>query len=258
VILDFVKQQCHLSSPLLLAVLLAAGAVSLWRRPSSALARRYVLGLALGYWFVATRVGAVVLLSVLSYGVRPIATRQEAASTDTVVLLSGGVYTASVGDEVGGAPTASSLLRALEAARVVKLIDARRVIASGGRAVRDQLRSESELLRDALVAIGIARSAIIEESRSKNTREQALFVGALLRELKVRRFVLVTSPSHMRRSLALFRAEGFDPIASTSPLRSERTEPPPVLMPNGESLAISDDAVYEYAALAYYWLRGWL
>src|SRR5919204_3706829 len=142
VILDFVKQQCHLSSPLLLAVLLAAGAVSLWRRPSSALARRYVLGLALGYWFVATRVGAVVLLSVLSYGVRPIATRQEAASADTVVLLSGGVYTASVGDEVGGAPTASSLLRALEAARVVKLIDARRGDAAGGDAVRDPPASE--------------------------------------------------------------------------------------------------------------------
>jgi len=56
----------------------------------------------------------------------------------------------------------------------------------------------------------------------------------------------------------VFRAVGLDPVASVAPIRSEVSMPPPPLLPNSESLSQSDDAVYEYAALAYYWVRGWL
>ncbi len=80
----------------------------------------------------------------------------------------------------------------------------------------------------------------------------------MLRAKGVRQFVLVTSPVHMRRSLDVFRLEGFDPVPSVSLTRAEHLRPPPLLLPNCGSLEISQEAIYDYAAMAYYWWRGWL
>jgi uncharacterized SAM-binding protein YcdF (DUF218 family) len=183
----------------------------------------------------------------------------DAPGADTVVILGGGAATAWVGGEVGGTLTGSSLLRALEGARVFKAIGARLVIASGGIPRPDlQLRPESEMLRDALMRTGIASSAIVEESMSRTTHEQSLLIGPILRAHHVDRFVLVTSPTHMRRSLAAFRTAGLNPTGSAAPLRSEAAPPPFPFLPNGESLLLSDDGLYEYAAWIYYWSRGWV
>jgi uncharacterized SAM-binding protein YcdF (DUF218 family) len=168
------------------------------------------------------------------------------------------VHTASVGGEVAGTLTGTSLMRALEGARVFKMIGARILIVSGGIPnPRRQFRPESEMLRDVMVKVGVAPRAIIEESTSRTTREQALNIGPLLQASNVQRFVLVTTPSHMRRSLALFRTAGLDPVPSLAPVRSDGVAPPPWLLPNYESFSLSDEAVYDYAATAYYWMRGW-
>jgi uncharacterized SAM-binding protein YcdF (DUF218 family) len=259
VILDFIKEQLHLSSPLGLFLVLAVGVAWLWLRPASRAPRRYLLALVIGYWFLTTPAGASLLVGVLSHGIPRVMTREDARGADTVVVLGGGVATAAVGDEIGGTLTGSSLLRALEAARVFKLIGGRLLIASAGIPRPDlQLRPESEMLRDALVKTGVAPGAIVEESASRTTREQALAVGPMLRAHHVERFVLVTSPTHMRRSLAAFRAAGLNPVPSMAPVRSERLPPPPVVLPNGDSLWLSDDALYECAAWIYYWSRGWV
>jgi hypothetical protein len=62
------------------------------------------------------------------------------------------------------------------------------------------------MLRDMLVKAGVPWGAIVEESQSKTTHEQAVAVASLLRERRIERVVLVTSQTHMRRSLAVFRA----------------------------------------------------
>jgi hypothetical protein len=56
----------------------------------------------------------------------------------------------------------------------------------------------------------------------------------------------------------VFRAAGFDPVPSISPLRSDQLDVPPLLLPNDESLMLSNQALYDYVALADYWWRGWL
>jgi len=259
VILDFIKEQLHLSSPLGLFLVLAVGVAWLWWRPTSRAPRRYLLAMVIGYWFLTTPAGARLLVGVLSHGIPRVMAREDARGADAVVVLGGGVATAAVGGEIGGTLTGSSLLRTLEAARVFKLIGGRVLIASGGIPRPDlQLRPESEMMRDALVKSGVTASAIVEESASRTTREQALAIGPVLRAHQVRQFVLVTSSTHMRRSLAVFRAAGFDPVPSAAPIRSERVRPPPLVLPNADSLWLSDDALYECAAWIYYWLRGWV
>jgi hypothetical protein len=61
----------------------------------------------------------------------------------------------------------------------------------------------------------------------------------------------------MRRSLAVFRIEGFDPVPSVSLTRSEHLPRRPWLLPDSGSLDVSQEAIYDYAAMIYYWWRGW-
>ena len=110
----------------------------------------------------------------------------------------------------------------------------------------------------ALVAAGVRPERIVEESGSRNTREHARMLQPLLETHRVRRFVLVTSPVHMRRALAVFRLEGIEPVPSVSLNRSEYLTPPPLWVPNDESRQLSNAAAYDYAAWVYYWWNGWV
>ena len=67
-ILDFVKEQLHLSSPLALLLVLAIGIVWLWRRPVSRGPRAYLTAAVFGFWFAATPIGAFALNYPLSRG----------------------------------------------------------------------------------------------------------------------------------------------------------------------------------------------
>jgi uncharacterized SAM-binding protein YcdF (DUF218 family) len=232
--------------------------VWLWLRPQGRGPRRYLLVVVIAYGLLATEAGARLLAGGLSRGMTRVMSPADAHGADAVVILGGGTATAKVGGEIGGTLSATSLLRALEGARVFKTIGARVIIASGGMPRPDvQLRPESEMLREILMRAGIAQEAIVEESVSRNTYEQSRVIGPLLREHRVQRFVLVTSPTHMRRSLAAFRAAGLQPIPSVTPLRSEAAPAPFPLLPNSDSLLLSDEALYDYVAWIYYWSRGW-
>jgi uncharacterized SAM-binding protein YcdF (DUF218 family) len=139
------------------------------------------------------------------------------------------------------------------------LIGASLVIASGGAPrPKEQLKPESEMIRSVLIQAGVPSETILEDSASRTTREEAHEIAPLLRARRVGQFVLVTSPVHMRRSLAVFRLEGFDPVPSVSLTRSEHLPRPSLLWPNSAALDVSQEAIYDYAAMAYYWSRGWL
>jgi len=245
-------------SPVAVVLLFGIGVIWLYRRPALRTPRRYLLLVLLGFWFAATPMGAGFLTWGLGHGLTSLTTRDDARGADTVIVLGGGARTFTNGEAVIGVPTTPSVLRALEGARVAKLIGARLVIASGGRPRPDiQLRPESQILREALIAAGVGPERIVEESTSTTTREEALFIAPILRAHAVGRSVLVTSPTHMRRALAAFRSEGLYVVPSVATVRSTHIDQPLFLWPNAESLAASDETIYDYAATLYYWWRGW-
>jgi uncharacterized SAM-binding protein YcdF (DUF218 family) len=259
VILDFLKEHLHASSPLTIFLLLTVGIAGLYARPSSRWPRRFLLAVLSGYWFISTPLGVGLLLAGIAHGVTPLANREAARGAGAVVVLGGGATTFQASGEMVPVLGMSSALRVLEGARVARLIDARVVIASGGEPRPEYLlKPESAMLRSALIGAGVAPDRILEESTSKNTRDQVRLIAAMLRARDIRQFVLVTSRPHMTRSLALFRAEGFDPLPSVSPIRSEHIPPTPLLLPDEGSLVVSDEALYDYVAWVYYWSRGWL
>lgn len=90
----------------------------------------------------------------------------------------------------------------------------RRIIVSGGTGKLSQDEpAESIFLRKELLANGIPDSAIIIESRSKNTYENAVFSKEITDSLHLSPpFILITSAIHMKRSASVFKKAGFDCI----------------------------------------------
>jgi uncharacterized SAM-binding protein YcdF (DUF218 family) len=189
----------------------------------------------------------------------PIQTAEQAGGSDTVVVLcvSSSVYSAN-GQAVSEMGKATAL-NALEAARVFRLLGHPSVIASGGMVEGEQPGpAPGEILRNALVKLGVPEQHIETESRSLTTREQGIFVAELLRARRVRRFVLVTEANHMPRAMATFRQLGLDPLPSPSPFLLDAPKGiMQQLRPSVLALEQSDWASYEHLARAYYWLRGW-
>ena len=247
------------ADPLVMLTAFGVGVLWLWLRPSSKGPRRYLLAIVLAYLLASLPLGPRLLLAGLSPGMPRVGSLAAARGATAVVVLGGGAQSVRVGGLVAGELTGASRLRVMEGARVFKLIGARLVVASGGTPDgTDLLQPESETLRDALISVGVPATAIVQESGSKTTRDQARLVAPVLRAHGAERFVLVTSPAHMRRALAVFRAEGLDPIPSVAPIRSEHLHSPTLLVPDADSLWLADQVLYEYAATVYYWWSGWL
>jgi uncharacterized SAM-binding protein YcdF (DUF218 family) len=110
-------------------------------------------------------------------------------------------------------------------------------------------------------------SAILEESASRNSHENAAYTSRLLLAHNQRRVLLVTSAITMQRALAAFWHEGIDAIPAptdfTTPLdENSRTGVSEVdalnLLPDPHHLGESSAALHEYLGLALYRLAGWI
>ena len=257
--LQFLKGSIRFDSPLVLVTVLFAVAAWWWMRPASRWPRRLLVAFLVTLYLVTTPIGADVLVSGLAHGLRPIATRDEGRGAEAVIVLGGGVQTVRADGVVLSQLASSASLRVLEAARVYKLIGARFVIVSGGIANAElELKPEAEQMAIALISAGVPAGSILFDLDAKTTHDHPRTTRPILEANHIRQFVVVTSPTHMRRAMAAFRAGGFDPVPSVSLLRSEQLTGPPLFLPNDDSILLSDMSLYEYGAWALYWWRGWL
>jgi uncharacterized SAM-binding protein YcdF (DUF218 family) len=103
----------------------------------------------------------------------------------------------------------------------------------------------------------VPHDRIVLESASRNTRDEALVIAPMLRELGVDRVVLVTSAVHMRRAVGAFRAVGVNPLPAVAPDPKYRVMWVAQLRPGREGLNLSSQVAHELAGLPYYWARGW-
>ncbi len=63
----------------------------------------------------------------------------------------------------------------------------------------------AELMKSQAVRMGVPPGAILMESRSLDTGEDALFTREILDKMPVKSMILVTSPYHARRAAGIFR-----------------------------------------------------
>jgi uncharacterized SAM-binding protein YcdF (DUF218 family) len=230
-----------------------------------------IVGLVLLWFTRRQRAGkllvtaGVVLLTILSYGAvsgRLVATLErrhlpvEASALATrpvrwVVVLGGGT---SSDAELPPSTRLSegSLARIVEGVRLHRRLQGSRLVVSGGRVFGSG--SDAEAMRDLAIELGVDPSAIITDAESLDTESQAANLRALVGGEE---FLLVTSASHMRRSLALFEKVGTRPVPAPAHFTAQRDGlSPSDFYPGSGGLKNSETAFYEYLGLAWAKLRG--
>jgi uncharacterized SAM-binding protein YcdF (DUF218 family) len=219
--------------------------------------RRWLVAVLVGYWAIATPLVAQFLASAISGSYTMIESPAEVPGESAIVVLSGGAFTYRAAGMSLDVPSNETAFRLLEAVRLYRLLGDQTVIVSGGTVFPETgSDAETAAMDRSLVDLGIPPQRIVNESNSRNTEEEAAQLKVLLEARHIDRFVLITSPMHMRRSLGVFRSFGLRPYVSISRITSEGLPQGPPLLPGESSLRASDQAIYEYGALVYYWVRG--
>lgn len=229
-----------------------------WRGGAERWGRRWLTALVGLYWLLSIPVVPKWLEARLIGGYTSLANHRQAATAKAVVVLTGGAMTFRTEGRSITSLSSATAFRLLEAIRVYGLLDQPWLIVCG--ATRDR-RGQSglyEAIRDELIKAGVPAERIVLESTSRNTREQAMNLAPLLQGHRVEQFVLVTSPTHMRRAMGTFEANHLHPVASVSAGAAEEMIASRWLfLPGSDSLRATRWALREYLALAYYWSRGW-
>lgn len=181
---------------------------------------------------------------------------RDMVKADAIVVLTAGVRDLShIG--LGPYPDPSSLERLLHGYQVYRSLDGIPVIISGGRAdpSKPGISIGGALGRTAL-SLGIAKRDLLIEDDSINTYEGALRVRDILKG-KGKMVILVTSASHMARSVRLYRKVGFDVVpAPTDFLGGPLSLSLHSFIPTAGSMAVSSTAIYEYLSTLWYIARG--
>ncbi len=258
---EFFKEMLIPGSTMFLMIGLIIGVILLfigWK--TEKWGRRWLLFLSILYVLLSIPFAASLLERGLSVGYEPISSTTEVAGVDAIVILGGGGASFRAGELEVDTLSASSALRAMEGARLYQMLDDPIVIVSGGTNPKAGLLTpESKAMRDALVELGVPNQRIFLESDSFNTHDQALNVPPMLAAAGVERFILVTSPTHMRRAYFSFLEQGLDPIPAISTQHSETSSfSSNSIVPDLEALAVSQSALREWMGLIYYTLRGWI
>lgn len=194
---------------------------------------------------------------------------QNLPSNSMVVLLGGGTesqqYPRQI-PEINGAGD-----RVLYTAKLYQTGVAETILLSGGNIEWSGSRSTTpaEDMAGLLIMMGVPKDVLILQNQSQNTAEDAQFSAEILTDLNVEEIILVTSASHMLRSVALFEKQGFTVIPaptdfsitydSWNSLWSPSLQDLIIgLVPNAGNLSDLNFTLKEYLGFAVYRLRGWL
>ena len=146
-----------------------------------------------------------------------------------------------------------SLVRLIEGIRIYRKYPGAKLLLSGG-AVFDPI-SEAEIMARVAREIGVPERDIILESKSQDTRDEALFIKPIVGNEP---FVLVTTASHIPRSMALFKKLGMNPIPSPigHSVKDRQGLSYYSFFPGTGSIRNAELAIHEYLGMTWAKLRG--
>jgi len=176
---------------------------------------------------------------------------------DAIVMLGGGVgipLPPRVESQLGGN-------RTLHAFRLYKARKAPLIIISGGNKFpQTGVKSESHYTAEILESWGVPGNAMILETNSRNTHENAVQVQRMLEARGIDRILLVTSAFHMPRAIKTFQHVGLDAIPSPSGYSVAAYSRPAFLdwWPRLGNFSKSQAVVKENLGILVYRFRGWI
>ena len=215
----------------------------------------YTLLLATAWLYLcSTALFANFLMGTLERGFVPRA-MSVIAPADAIVLLGGAMR----GDtHMGTLPDLNQHAdRLVHAVALYKAGKAPVIVLTGG-AVEDA-RPEAQQMQDVLAVMGVPAQHLMLENKSRNTHDNAANTAQLLKANGMHRILLVTSAYHMRRSQALFAAQGLEVVpAPTDYQQLVAKQVLPDWLPVVSNLHQSTNALHEIVGYWVYRWKGWL
>ena len=194
---------------------------------------------------------------------------QDIPQADAIVVLGGATMAAEYprpGVDMNAAGD-----RVLYAADLYQQGKAPLVLASGGSITWQQEGDSTPASQMAILLerFGVPADDIVEQNRSYNTHEDAVYSSEMLKEMGITKIILVTSAMHMPRSVALFQHEGMEVIPAPTDYRVTQTAwddlwtlqfPASLLniIPSESNMSLLTNAMKELMGLAVYRIQGWL
>ena len=176
---------------------------------------------------------------------------------DAIVLLGGEVgvpLPPRVESQLGGN-------RTLHAFRLYRGGRAPLILISGGNKFRQiGVESESYYTAEVLKSWGVPERAIVLETHSRNTHQNAVQVSKMLKARGIDRILLVTSAFHMPRALRTFHHIGLEAEPSPSGYSVAAYSRPVFLdwWPTLGNLGKAQSLVKENLGILVYRFRGWI
>lgn len=174
----------------------------------------------------------------------PLRIEEAPRTADAVVVFAGGV--GESGQAGGGYQ--ERLERAVDLYRGGY---APRIVISSGFVFAFK---EAEVMRALAIAQGIPADAVLLETHASNTYENVVLTRAILAAHDWRSILLVSSPYHMKRAVAVWRKVA--PEIAVVPEPATRSQF--YAHDRGASLTQVLGVFWEYVALVNYWWKGWI
>lgn len=169
----------------------------------------------------------------------------------TYVMVLGGWHEEDERVPVTSVLSSYSTARLLEGIRLWDANKTSKLILSGYPGLNGRI-SNAQAMKNLALTLGVPEDDILLSPSPRDTREEAIAVKPLVENAP---FALVTSASHMKRAMALFRKEGLLPVAApTDYLAKDNGQSAwGNYLPGANSLRVSERAIYEYAG--YTWAK---
>lgn len=169
-----------------------------------------------------------------------------------IVVLGGG-QDVSPGVPPLGQLGQSSRARLFKGIGLHKKLPGSKLVLSGGPGF--EAVPVSETMARAAIMLGVKENNIITETEANDTYDEAKLLKPMLGETP---FILVTSASHMLRSVAFFKKFGMSPIPAPANFMAKKPNwrKPKTYFPRSRYLRMSELALHEYLGLLWSKLMG--
>ena len=177
---------------------------------------------------------------------------KEISDAQWVVVLGGG-HISDSRVPITSQISRTSLIRLVEGIRLLRMLPGSKLILSGGGGF-DPVPN-AKIMADVAMAIGVDRRNLILESVSEDTKDEARLIQKIVGG---DRFVLVTSASHMPRSVSLFEKLGMKPIPAPTAhqVKDRQAMDPGMFFPSPGNLRKAEMAFHEYLGSVWARIRG--
>lgn len=183
---------------------------------------------------------------------------RDFAAPPTGAIVLGGAMDEVVGTARGTISLNEAAERMTEAVALSRRFPEMRLVFTGGSGrLEPTLVTEAAVARNLWSGLGVPTERMTFEDRSRDTFENALFTKEIVRPKDGETWLLITSASHMPRSIGIFRKLGFAVVPYPVDYRTSG-DPSDYRGYRNVSERFSDlfTATHEWIGLVAYWLTG--